>query len=622
MKIWSQCLILILLITGVIPAFAGPSDGPIVDRKVIFEKAYQILPVVMQHASDMAMVNNDMNGREMEAFRKIRAVVHADFHDRKLGRLQFSDDQELFKLDPSQPIRTAVTSSDPNDPIFINLKVINSAGNQFQIEDALQILVHEYGHKTVDKDQATVDSVATKIRTFITGHITRSITDRGETLTALGVQTMFGRGDVNELIRNRSDKEKMLLLETLLYQNAKGVFDVSTAWSNFLASHPGYVSKQKGILVSSGINILGLTFNRSQGDRIIFNIEYRHDGVASPNGRMGNGEGHSQLVRQGSQDLLAEVILSREQGRIESVFMRRHLYTQPQFGAKIESVNQLDKETFRLVTTIRTPFDFRDIKLVIESATEQFSVKAKEVSRGHDRAVFEFKLPQVAQETPIMIRSFSADERALIFFDEGMSLKLRPSQVPAGDLAFKNVYFTDGSIVSDSLNPKPLESSTANIVVVVKSPVDILEVRLGFQSNNAVLTPEAFFSSVNKPTAIPPDKIESIRSGYEVKYFDSSQFKQVRKGDFVEISVPVNLYTHDLSSHYPTKEKDLFIAINQGTNAITNIEIVDSSLRSIRMGGPDKFLPYILKTHWSPPAPLRAGGRFVAPSCSGLFGAH
>ncbi|MNK82655.1 hypothetical protein D3C87_1024360 [compost metagenome] len=118
-----------------------------------------------------------------------------------------------------------------------------------------------------------------------------------------------------------------------------------------------------------------------------------------------------------------------------------------------------------------------------------------------------------------------------------------------------------------------------------------------------------------------PEKIESIRSGYEVRHFDSTQFKQVRKGEFIEISIPVSLYVRDVSSHLPTSEKDLFIAINQGSNAIANIEVVDQGLRSIRMGGPGKFMPYILKTHWSAPAPFRAGG-FVAPSCSGLFGAH
>jgi hypothetical protein len=621
MKNWFHRLILILFFIGVTPAFAGLTDGPTVDRKAIFEKAYQVLAVVMDQSRDMAMFNNDLNGQEMETFRKIAAVVYADFHSRKKDRLVFSDDQELFKLDPSQPIRTAVTSSDPVDPIYINLKVINAANSQFQLEDAIQILVHEYGHKTTDKVQVIVDSVATKLRTFIMGSITRSTTDRGETLTTMGFQTLFGGAEVNKLISGRSEQEKMMLLETMLYQNAKGVFDVSLAWSGFLASHPGYISKQKNIFVNTGINILKITFDRSQGEQIIFHIDYQQDSVATPNGRMGAGDNHIEFMRQGSMDLSTEVILNREQGAIQSVFLRRYLLAQPQLRAKIESIVQVDKETFRLVAAIRTPFDFKNIKLVIESGFEQYSITAKEFSPGKDRVVFEFKVPQVAVETPIMIRSFTTEERALIFFDEGVGIKVKPMSLPPGDLAFKNAYFTDGTIVSDYVNPQPIESSKALLVVMVKSPVDLLEVRLGIRTDLAVLNPDAQFSSANKPASISMDKIDSIRSGYEVKHFDSSQFKQVRKGEYIEVSMPVKMYMSDVKSPFPSKEKDLFAAINQGSNAIVNVEIIDRSLRSLRLGGPGKFMPYVLKTQWSAPTFYRASS-FVAPSCSGLFGAH
>lgn len=619
MKIWAYCLILILSIGWVKPAVADPSQDSVLDRQAIFEKAYQLLPSALEAALDMGFYNNEFSGDEMRTFDKIRQVVLSDFQAARKDRLVFSSDQNLFKLDPSQPIRTAVTSSDPKDPVFVNLKVINASANQFELENALQILVHEYGHKITGKNQAVVDSVATKLQGFLFKHITRTTSDRGDTLTALTLPNLVGGSQLTQLIDGRSEQEKTLLMTALLFQNSKKVFDVSSAWASFIADYPLFVSTQKEIVASSGMRIWEMTFSKSDGQQVHFNIDFSKDGVASPNGRMAGGEGHSQFARQGSQDFMAEVVLDRDSGSAKPI-LRQRLIPQPQLRARIGTVKKTGEDSYEVEVLVKTPFDFRNVKLNIESSNEQYSVSAKKVSARHDKILFEVKLPQVAQETQLIIQSFSVDERALIFLDEGISLKAPAGRNSEGPLLLKKMQFADDAGIVELSNPRPLESSQARFVITVESPLDIQEIRLGFRETFSNLTPEAYFVNGQVVGEIPSQKIESLRSSYFLSHYDSSQFTQVRKGKFVEISIPIKDYTGDLGSPYSQRGAETIVAVNEGARAITTVEVVDRGLRSLNLYSTGKSIPYIIKTPRTRTSDhFRQVFRMSAPLCSKVF---
>ncbi|MBC7466484.1 MAG: hypothetical protein H7256_10875 [Bdellovibrio sp.] len=92
----------------------------------------------------------------------------------RITQLQFSDDQELFRLDPSQPVRTArVMDSDIQTDIFINTSSINLREQTIDLASALSIMVHEFGHKLADKEMPdVVNSMAGKFESYV-----RSITN-------------------------------------------------------------------------------------------------------------------------------------------------------------------------------------------------------------------------------------------------------------------------------------------------------------------------------------------------------------------------------------------------------------------------------------------------------------
>ncbi len=90
--------------------------------------------------------------------------------------LVFSTDQSLFKLNPNEPIRTAMTYPEFEKDIFINLNLINSKEIEFSFPSVVSLLTHEYGHKiTGNKDQAAIDSAAARLATFIKNKISKTV---------------------------------------------------------------------------------------------------------------------------------------------------------------------------------------------------------------------------------------------------------------------------------------------------------------------------------------------------------------------------------------------------------------------------------------------------------------
>jgi hypothetical protein len=81
--------------------------------------------------------------------------------------LNFQAPRADFTLNAGEPERVAKTTSYQPDPIDINSGMLNDRAIELDIPLAIQLLIHELGHKLgQDKDQAAVDSLATKVSTF------------------------------------------------------------------------------------------------------------------------------------------------------------------------------------------------------------------------------------------------------------------------------------------------------------------------------------------------------------------------------------------------------------------------------------------------------------------------
>ncbi len=85
--------------------------------------------------------------------------AHIDFG------LKFSDQAKDFLINPGEGERTAKV----DDDVWFNLRIINAENSTFTLLDALQILVHEFGHKLEKAENiAAMNFVAAKMREYLT----------------------------------------------------------------------------------------------------------------------------------------------------------------------------------------------------------------------------------------------------------------------------------------------------------------------------------------------------------------------------------------------------------------------------------------------------------------------
>lgn len=177
-------------------------------------------------------------------------VFHGNYHqpeERALlidypvkTNLVFSADQSNFKVREDEEIRTATTRDGLNEPIFVNTEIINQPSLKLKLSDAVQILVHEFGHKLgpQKKIQGAVDSLAAKIKTFVDSHTTQfrlsngtaSITKFSESIYEDWHETTLQGRYVGVNIPNQLERFKALSDEGLyvLLESSTGVTDITS----------------------------------------------------------------------------------------------------------------------------------------------------------------------------------------------------------------------------------------------------------------------------------------------------------------------------------------------------------------------------------------------------------
>ncbi len=94
--------------------------------------------------------------------------------------LNFSNDNRLFQIPNESEIRTAVTTASLQDPIHVNLNIINSPFNRLSFSDVVQLLVHEFGRKLDSANKMpAVDSIGAKVKTYLDQNTASFQTSKG-----------------------------------------------------------------------------------------------------------------------------------------------------------------------------------------------------------------------------------------------------------------------------------------------------------------------------------------------------------------------------------------------------------------------------------------------------------
>lgn len=173
----------LIMVLAVLPFFAHSE----VDKTPYISSVYTRLPALFYFISQQPQFLASLTQEEVVQFRKLhhlvrqngfamRETLNHDSTEIPHFRWATSRDQSRFQLSPDQPMRSAVTTIRPEDPIYFNLNMLNRDGIDYF--DVLQLFIHEIGHKTksvadVASGEAVhierlTDSVAAKMIDFLT----------------------------------------------------------------------------------------------------------------------------------------------------------------------------------------------------------------------------------------------------------------------------------------------------------------------------------------------------------------------------------------------------------------------------------------------------------------------
>lgn len=175
----------------------------VVSNEALFQRAYKSISFILMMASKDQVFLSSLNTKELKIFldiseeanhintqnwlesKKIESIMASannEYGYVKLdnqiqmiktlpggaAKLLFSNDRSLFDLNDGKPERTAITGPNREDPIIVNLQMINSSKVQLTLGDAFSMLTHELGHKVFGQNiQSDIDSIAGKLKRFI-----------------------------------------------------------------------------------------------------------------------------------------------------------------------------------------------------------------------------------------------------------------------------------------------------------------------------------------------------------------------------------------------------------------------------------------------------------------------
>lgn len=166
-------LLILSVFASAAPAFAQMTRE--ISREVLFTKAFLNLKTIVEAAASAEELET-LPAVQRRLYEELLRVVSA-----KTFTIRFDRDPRRFRLAAHEAPRTAVTTANPLDDVWINQWIIDSKKTDLGFLDAVQLLIHESGHKIPGRDLAAMDALGSWLRTKLE---TRS----HETKTASGLR--------------------------------------------------------------------------------------------------------------------------------------------------------------------------------------------------------------------------------------------------------------------------------------------------------------------------------------------------------------------------------------------------------------------------------------------------
>lgn len=524
-------------------------------------------------------------------------------------RLSFRDEQGYFRLDdPGQPVRTAVTTNDPRGDVLVNTKLINDPANLISYLDAVQLLVHEIGHKIGQgKNQEAIDAFAAKLRKHLESHVRKIDLRPGVSLTFVSGALV----DSDRLLPEFAGRGVAAFVET-----EKAVTDVSAEFAQYFRSQTrlsvvgNWAQDGMGRMTALSIRDVQVLDDAPGGKlRVRAMIDRQETLIDKGSGSSFLASQHTNGYRKTKDYHELDLTVRKDNGLPAGVVFRRRYPVNT--DAQIKDLVLRDLPESRVEVTGRLDgLQAKSLRLMLEIGSDHIEIEGKLVEGSTDRYRFEWKWPDAIEQKSVRVRSFVVNQEQIVYAAEGREIDLssRAREIDRMKLESVRVKTPFGyTRLNDKARVAPGEFT---IRLVFNSKEPLKEIRLGWGRTYQLYDPSRYANNppmnwddrVAAPRYMHGDNPEAYRSDYEVVHYTADEFTQTRDGDRIIVDLPLKdelkslrsytrpTYTYHMGGAFGMNmnmTRETIVGDDIGERYITHLSATNESLQ--RLGIQTKF---------------------------------
>jgi hypothetical protein len=531
------------------------------DRRALFAEAFNGLPFFVYSAlqemnEDFHLYSESDKLTPSEAKMASRLIHQVFPHHREKYGLTFSlAPRQSFKLKEGEEERTAMTSADLFDPIYVNLKRINDPQAQIDFVDAIQILIHETGHKIEGKDQVAIDTLASKIGNVLRNSYSVFNIHESRRLHILSLS----RGNTfisNDLPQMETVWMNQLGFEVTTFDEIEGNFrSIEEIRHSF--ENPGVLNAwggtQKKNSALSRSNIVGLEVDRFSDNTTVIRIATQQTQTLLKN--------RSELQDYSSVNQLNEYAITLKGSRPAKVSKREGYL--PAQGSNPGVLRAFELKGSVLQGDGYLPYyhrDFKDLKLhlLVRTPIGLLSLPLKVVStdpNGPLLFTFSRKMAQTFQTqellaTDVLVSKGLPDPANKLPLQDFKKVEVKGSLLKPSTFKLKNVFLSrEGQWESIKKDEVVAKKGDNTLKFLFDSRTPLQEMTLYLKHSREVFDPQDLMARnrtqlQNQKTTLGPSLFDTPMSQEketDVLRFDASHMKQRFVGGYLEVEVQISV---------------------------------------------------------------------------------
>ena len=596
-----------------------------VDRRFLFEYGLNYLSYFM-FQFELSGLINQLSIEEVKVFEQLKSIAESqnkfveirnvsfEFREQKNFPFEFlmyfSRNQKRFMLNPGEPVRTGVNYEGNHSNFFINLNIINDTKTRITLDQAVQIVIHEIGHKIPNKIQADVDRIATLVARFIKSKTKTTRLSDGSLIHFLsGLK-----------FQNYELKDYHLMKRSFVVwrESVNSIQDLTTEIQNTFfrelsqltpREHEAiYMERLYDFPNSHNLQFYFKHLNIEDIDELAQNklrIRYEMNEKINRISRDSFSASQFQFLPKPISDTQknGSVLLSwkNQFSEISKILFEKEYKTLTDVVAEVVDLKESDRE-IRLIVKLPKEIaeTLKTIDLVLQISKENIILRGKRSAEILDHFEFIGRWSEQTRANFVQFDSFIINESQMIYADQGFHINLKNNYQQSQRLKLNQLMIETpvGPVV---ITKRPLlEKMDFKIYFVFESNSPILQIGVSWKRILNTIDPGENHYNLSDHEIRDKTIWSSGNTKYfwqktevDVEYYDQSQFTQKRVGNriHVELTIPhkqrivtdsLVKITNKISRFYThIRHAGKVLAVEQFTKQLMHLDVVSESFEKI-----------------------------------------